>query len=164
MADPVERLVEQRLLAGENKLDIWKDSQNNTEADKILFYINNKASLKDRTSFQYVNLALALALAFVTAKELITLFSFGKLDIAFLAGLVVPIQGSTTTQLATCRLARRESPKSANAALLSLARVRPLPANCALPRRIWAALHSRIGWNGVLVPLNRSQVRAESNG
>ena len=91
MADPVERLVEQRLLAGENKFDIWKELQNDTEADKILFYLNNKASLKDRTSFQYVNLALALTLAFVTAKELITLFSFGKLDIAFLAGLVVPI-------------------------------------------------------------------------
>ncbi|MEN8256700.1 MAG: hypothetical protein ABFS09_02445 [Thermodesulfobacteriota bacterium] len=91
MADPIERRIEQRLLAGQRKADIWQDMKNDAEPEKALFYLNNKASLKDRLNFQIVNLVLALILAFVTAKELITLFSFGKLDVAFLAGLVVPI-------------------------------------------------------------------------
>ena len=42
--------------------------------------------------------------------------------------------------MAASRLARREPPKSANAALQSLEREQPFPADCALPWRIWAAL------------------------
>lgn len=91
MADPIERKIEQRLLAGENKKTIWQDMQKDETPGKILFYLNNKAALKDRLTYQLVNLALALVLAFLTAKELITLFSFGRLDIPFLTGLVVPI-------------------------------------------------------------------------
>jgi hypothetical protein len=91
MADPIERKIEQRLLAGENKKTIWQEMQKEETPGKILFYLNNKAALKDRLTNQLVNLALALALAFLTAKELITLFSFGRLDIPFLTGLVVPI-------------------------------------------------------------------------
>ncbi len=91
MADPIERKIEQRLLAGESKETIWQDMQKEEEPGKALFHLNNKARLKERVSYQLVNLALALVLAFMTAKELITLFAFGKLDIAFLAGLVVPI-------------------------------------------------------------------------
>ncbi len=91
MAEPIEKKIEQRLLAGEDKEMIWQDLQKESEPEKSLFHLNNKASLKDRVSYQLINLALALALAFLTAKELITIFSFGKLDIAFLTGLVVPI-------------------------------------------------------------------------
>ncbi len=51
------------------------------------------------------------------------------------------MQVSATTQMAACRLARREPPKYANAALQSLARDHvPFPSDCALPWRIWAAL------------------------
>lgn len=91
MADPIERKIEQRLLAGETKDTIWQAMQSDAEAQKALFYLNNKANLKDRLTYQLVNLVLALVLAFITAKELITIFSFGKLDVAFLAGLIVPI-------------------------------------------------------------------------
>lgn len=91
MADPIEREIEQRLLAGENKEMIWQDLQEEAEPEKSLFHLNNKAGLKQRVTYQHVNLALALILAFLTAKELITIFSFGKLDIVFLTGLVVPI-------------------------------------------------------------------------
>ena len=51
MADPLERKIEQRLLAGESKEDIWHDMKNDAEPEKTLFYLNNKARLKDRLSF-----------------------------------------------------------------------------------------------------------------
>lgn len=91
MADPIERKIEQRILTGEDKKSIWQDMKKDEAPEKILFYLNNKAALKDRVTYQMVNLMLALVLAFMTAKELITLFSFGRLDIPFLTGLVVPI-------------------------------------------------------------------------
>ena len=47
---------------------------------------------------------------------------------------------SATTQMAACRLARREPSKYANAALQSLAREGPFPTACALPWRIWEVL------------------------
>jgi C_GCAxxG_C_C family probable redox protein len=58
------------------------------------------------------------------------------------AGLVILSQARATTQMAASRLARRESPRCANAALQSLERERSFPADCALPWRIWAALKS----------------------
>ncbi len=91
MADPIERKIEQRLLAGDSKKTIWQQMQQEPEPEKALFYLNNKAALKERLSYQLINLGLALVLAFITAKELITVFSFGRLDVAFLTGLVVPI-------------------------------------------------------------------------
>lgn len=87
----MEKEIEKKLLTGESKDAIWQELQNKKEAEKALFYLNNKAGLKERVRFQYANLTLALILAFMTAKELITLFSFGRLDIPFLTGLVVPI-------------------------------------------------------------------------
>ncbi|PLX48810.1 MAG: hypothetical protein C0613_09425 [Desulfobulbaceae bacterium] len=89
--ESMEKEIEKKLLAGESKQAIWQEMQSEKEAEKVLFYLNNKAGLKERVRFQYANLALALMLAFMTAKELITLFSFGRLDIPFLTGLVVPI-------------------------------------------------------------------------
>jgi hypothetical protein len=39
-------------------------------------------------------------------------------------------------------LARRERPKYANAALQFLKREQPIPADCAMPWRVWGALSS----------------------
>jgi hypothetical protein len=65
--------------------------RNDKEPFKILFHLKNSSLPRDRKKIQVINLFLALVLLFITAKKLITAFSFGVLDIFLLLSLVVPM-------------------------------------------------------------------------
>ena len=58
------------------------------------------------------------------------------------AGIATLFQACATTQTAPSRLARREPPKRANAALQPLTIEQLLPADCALPWRGWGGLNT----------------------
>lgn len=91
MTNDIEKEVEALLRQGMSKERIWRKMKKETNPHKALFYINNSSLPRDRKRYQVINLVLALALTFLTAKKLITAFSFGTLDIYLLLGLVVPI-------------------------------------------------------------------------
>ena len=91
MEDPLAQQIERELLAGKSKKKIWQGLTETADKTKALFYLNNSAELKDRKTFQLINLCLAIILAFITFKKLLTAFSFGRLDVAFFTSLVVPI-------------------------------------------------------------------------
>ena len=91
MADKIEKDIEELLQKGKNKKEIWKQLGNGQDQNKVLFYLNNSSQPRDRKRFQVINLLLALVLLFITAKKLITAFSFGTLDLFLLLSLVVPV-------------------------------------------------------------------------
>ncbi len=91
MADQLEKDIEQQLLQGKTKKNIWQQLAGKEGKQKALFVLNNSAELSERQAFQLINLCLAIILAFLTFKKLLTAFSFGKLDIFFFTSLVVPI-------------------------------------------------------------------------
>ena len=91
MADSIEKEIEELLQKGKSKREIWKKLRQGKEPHKALFHLNNSSLPDERKKFQVINLLLAIVLTFLTAKKLITAFSFGALDIFLLLGLVVPI-------------------------------------------------------------------------
>jgi len=91
MADKLEKEIEELLQKGKSKAEIWQMFRNDKEPLKILFFLNNSSLPRDRKKFQVINLLLALVVLFITAKKLITAFSFGVLDVFLLLSLVVPV-------------------------------------------------------------------------
>ena len=61
------------------------------------------------------------------------------------AGVAILPQGQATPQMAAYRLARREPPSRASAALQLLTRVLPLPASCASPKAPTVGALARLG-------------------
>lgn len=90
MADTTEKEIEAFLLQGKNKKEIWETYKDDEESSKVLFYLNNSATIYHRKKFMALNLLLSAVLLFITAKKLLAVFSFGTLDIYLLLGLVVP--------------------------------------------------------------------------
>ncbi|MEN8141593.1 MAG: hypothetical protein ABFR97_10260 [Thermodesulfobacteriota bacterium] len=91
MNDPLAIKIEKQLLQGKKKKTIWEEEKSGETAPRALFLLNNSAELAERKRFQLINLSLAIILAFVTFKKLLTAFSFGRLDVFFFTSLVVPI-------------------------------------------------------------------------
>jgi len=91
MADATEKKVEELLLQGLNRRQIFIQLQNSTPARKLIFFINNSALPGDRKKFQLLNLLLVLLFTFITAKKLLAIFSFGMMGITLILSLVVPV-------------------------------------------------------------------------
>lgn len=91
MVDKLALELEQQLLQGKSKKNIWRELDKDSNKEKARFYLNNSAELADRQALQLINLCLAIILAFLTFKKLLTAFSFGRLDVFFFTSLVVPI-------------------------------------------------------------------------
>jgi len=91
MAATIEEKIERMLVEGKKRSEIVLELKGKEDPQKLLFYINNISRPADRKKYQILNLALALALTFVTTKKLITAFSFGVLDFFLLVSLVAPV-------------------------------------------------------------------------
>lgn len=91
MADKIEKKIEGMLAEGLKKQQVWQQLKNEKTQHKVLFFLNNTSMPADRRKYQVINLLLALILAFITFKKLLTALSFGNLDVFLLLGLVVPI-------------------------------------------------------------------------
>ncbi|MDH4321436.1 MAG: hypothetical protein OEV73_08065 [Desulfobulbaceae bacterium] len=91
MADETEKNVEELLLQGLTRQQVFQRLQHSAPARKLLFFINNSALPGDRKKHQLLNLLLVLLFTFITAKKLLAIFSFGMMGITMLLSLVVPI-------------------------------------------------------------------------
>ena len=91
MANITEKEIEAFLLQGRNKKEIWETYKDGEESQKVLFYLNNSATIEHRKKFMVPTLTLSALLLFMTAKKLLAAFSFGSLDVYLLLALVVPM-------------------------------------------------------------------------
>lgn len=91
MAESIEKKVEELLMQGMGKREIYNRLKKSRDTHKLTFYINNIATVAARKRFQYLNLLLVTPLIFITAKKLIGIFSFGMMGVTVLLSLVVPV-------------------------------------------------------------------------
>lgn len=91
MQGKIEEKIERLLGEGKGRKVILKTLQDHEEPGKLLFHLNNISRPRDRGRYQVHNLVLVLILAFVTAKKLLAVFSFGALDLVLLISLVAPV-------------------------------------------------------------------------
>jgi len=91
MTDPVEMKVEELLLAGKGRHEIYHRLKNNADQSKLIFHINNSALPEDRNKYRYLNLFLCIILLYLTAKKIPAIFVFDILTVYLLLSLVVPV-------------------------------------------------------------------------
>ncbi len=91
MAENVEGKIERLLLTGKSRQAVLAELKETEDPQKLLFFINNISHPAERKKYQLHNLALVLLLTFVTARKLLTAFSFGALDLFLLISLVAPV-------------------------------------------------------------------------
>ena len=91
MAHALEKEVEQLLQQGLGKREIQQRLASERDPRQLVFFLNNAALPARRNRYQYVNLLLAVLLAFFTFKKLLVAFSFGAFDLYLLLALVVPV-------------------------------------------------------------------------
>lgn len=91
MKEKNEEKIEHLLGQGKSRKAILTMLENREEAGRLLFSVNNISRPQDRSKYQVHNLVLALVLAFVTTRKLITIFSYGAVDLVLLISLVAPV-------------------------------------------------------------------------
>ena len=78
MKDELTHQVDLLLLEGKSRFQIWKRLKNNENADGLRHCLNNKALLKDRKAYRYLNILLTLTLLFVTTSKILGVVLFAK--------------------------------------------------------------------------------------
>lgn len=91
MSDDLVKRVNVMIMAGDEKKIIWERLKGEEDQQQLSFLLNNEASLKDKQRYLYVNLLLAILLAFITFKKVMFAMASGNLDLYWLASLVVPM-------------------------------------------------------------------------
>ena len=90
MKDELTQQVDMLLSEGKSRSQIWKRLKNNENAEKLRHCLNNKALLKDKKTYRYLNIFLSLVLLFVTISQIKLAVDVEK-GIYFFASLVVPM-------------------------------------------------------------------------
>lgn len=92
MTISLEKQVEELLTQGVRKQDIFQRLLKENDESKVLFYVNNMTTPGKKNKYQYLNLFLAILLAFITAKKLIAIFAALSMTglLMTLLNLVVP--------------------------------------------------------------------------
>ncbi|MEW6428040.1 MAG: hypothetical protein AB1568_08420 [Thermodesulfobacteriota bacterium] len=91
MAGETEKKVEELLLQGLTRQQVWKRLVGSERPEKLFFLINNSSLPADRGKIGLLNLGMALVLAFLTFKKLLAAMAFGSIDLFLLLSLVVPV-------------------------------------------------------------------------
>jgi hypothetical protein len=90
MKDELTHQVDMLLLEGKSRFQIWKRLKNNENAARLRHCLNNKALLKDRKAYRYLNILLTLILLFVTTSKILGVVLFAKGLYIFIS-LLVPM-------------------------------------------------------------------------
>lgn len=90
MADSLEKQVNAMLLNGESKKKIFTKLDNTRNRAKLLFFLNNKSTIKRRRKYMWLNLLLGVILLGTTLKRLLAIADAGHFDFYLLADFIVP--------------------------------------------------------------------------
>ena len=78
MKDELTHQVDVLLSEGKSRFQIWKRLENNDNAAGLRSCLNNKALLKDKKAYKYLNILLTLILLFVTTSKILGVVLFAK--------------------------------------------------------------------------------------
>ena len=87
MKDELNTQIDMLLAKGNDRFEIWKRLKNKGNKVALRHYLNNKALLKDKRTYRYVNIFLSLILLFVTIGKILGVVD----DIRFAKGIYVLI-------------------------------------------------------------------------
>lgn len=90
MKDDLTHQVDMLLSEGKSRFQIWKRLKNNENAAGLRHCLNNKALLKDKKAYRYLNIFLSLILLFVTTSKIVLAVDT-ETGLYFFASLVVPM-------------------------------------------------------------------------
>lgn len=90
MKDELTHQVDTLLSEGKSRFQIWKRLENSENAGSLRHCLNNKALLKDKKAFKYLNIFLTLLLLFVTTSKILGVVLFAK-GIYIFVFLIVPM-------------------------------------------------------------------------
>jgi len=90
MKDELTHQVDTLLSKGKSRFQIWKQLKNSENAARLRHCLNNKALLKDKKAYKYLNILLALILLFVTISKIVLAVDT-ETGVYFFASLVVPM-------------------------------------------------------------------------
>ena len=90
MKDELTHQVDTLLSKGKSRFQIWKRLKNSENAARLRHCLNNKALLKDKKAYKYLNILLTLILLFVTISKIVLAVDT-ETGIYFFASLVVPM-------------------------------------------------------------------------
>ncbi len=90
MKDELNDHVDLLLSEGNDRFQIWKRLKSGDNIFRLRHYLNNKALLKDKKTYKYVNILLSLIVLFVTTSKILGVVYYAK-GIFMLVLLVVPM-------------------------------------------------------------------------
>ena len=90
MKDELTHQVDTLLSEGKSRFQIWQRLKNSENSGALRHCLNNKALLKDKKAYRYLNIFLSLILLFVTISQIKLAVDIEK-GIYFFASLVVPM-------------------------------------------------------------------------
>ena len=71
MKDELNTQIDSLLAKGNDRFEIWKRLKNKENKVALRHYLNNKALLKDKRTYRYLNIFLSLILLFVTVGKIL---------------------------------------------------------------------------------------------
>ncbi len=90
MKDELTSQVDMLLSEGKSRLQIWKRLKNSENPGSLRHCLNNKALLKDKKAYRFLNIFLLLILLFVTISKIVLAVDT-ETGVFFFASLVVPM-------------------------------------------------------------------------
>ncbi len=90
MKDELSNQIDLLLSKGNDRFQIWKRLKNSENESSLRQHLNNKALLKDKNTYRYLNIFLFLILLFVTISKILLTVDTEK-GIYFITALVVPM-------------------------------------------------------------------------
>jgi len=90
MKDELTHQVDTLLSEGKSRFQIWKKIKTLENATALRHCLNNKALLKDKKAYKFLNIFLTLTLLFVTTSKILGVVLFAK-GIYIFISLIVPM-------------------------------------------------------------------------
>ena len=90
MKDELTHQIDTLLSEGKSRFQIWKRLENSENAGALRHCLNNRALLKGKRAYRYLNIFLTLILLFVTISKIVLAIDT-ETGVYFFASLVVPM-------------------------------------------------------------------------
>lgn len=90
MSKSLEKRIEELLRLGKEKEKIYNQLQGQGNKAKLIFFLNNKATLARRKEFMWINLFLCAALLGMTLRRLMEISFSGNFDFFLFFDFIVP--------------------------------------------------------------------------
>lgn len=89
MKDELNNKIDMLLAKGNDRFQIWKRLKDKENRVALRHHLNNKALLKDKRTYRYLNIFLSLILLFVTTSKVLGVALYAKGIYVFIL-LIVP--------------------------------------------------------------------------